>query len=153
MERIVLDTNVFVNLMLDTSLTEKAKLLLKKVVGGYKPTVLSNVFEETIFVLVREELKSKEGIERFYDLMDYIKREDYEGMELHRKFIDLLGELDVELLANRFDTSDFLDMLQEYRLLPNDALIAATCKFYGIRRIASFDEDFTRVDFLEIVKP
>jgi hypothetical protein len=35
---------------------------------------------------------------------------------------------------------------------PNDALIAATCKHYGIRKIATFDEDFKRVDFLEIVR-
>ncbi len=36
-------------------------------------------------------------------------------------------------------------------LLPNDALIAATCKYYGIKKIATFDEDFKRVDFLEVV--
>ncbi|RLI81692.1 ribonuclease VapC, partial [Archaeoglobales archaeon] len=37
-------------------------------------------------------------------------------------------------------------------LLPNDSLIAATCKHYGIKKIATFDDDFKRVDFLEIVK-
>ncbi len=36
--------------------------------------------------------------------------------------------------------------------LPNDALIVATCKHYGIKKIATFDEDFGRVDFLEIVE-
>ena len=39
-----------------------------------------------------------------------------------------------------------------YDLLPNDALIAATCRHYGIKKIATFDEDFERVDFLEIVQ-
>jgi len=39
----------------------------------------------------------------------------------------------------------------DYKLLPNDALIAATCKHYGIRKIATFDPDFKRVDFLEII--
>jgi len=36
-------------------------------------------------------------------------------------------------------------------LKPNDALIAATCKYYGIRKIATFDEDFDRARFLERV--
>ena len=40
---------------------------------------------------------------------------------------------------------------ETYKLLPNDALIAATCKYYGIRKIATFDEDFKRVDFLEVI--
>jgi len=31
-------------------------------------------------------------------------------------------------------------------------LIAATCRHYGIRKIATFDEDFKRVDFLEVVE-
>ncbi|MEM4945846.1 MAG: PIN domain-containing protein [Archaeoglobaceae archaeon] len=36
--------------------------------------------------------------------------------------------------------------------MPNDALIAATCKHYGIKKIATFDEDFKKVDFLEILE-
>ncbi len=43
-----------------------------------------------------------------------------------------------------------LDIL--YHLLPNDALIAATCNHYGIDKIATSDPDFGRVDFLEIIK-
>ncbi|HJH26065.1 MAG TPA: hypothetical protein C5S37_04645 [Methanophagales archaeon] len=30
-------------------------------------------------------------------------------------------------------------------------LIAATCKHHGINKIATFDPDFKRVDFLEII--
>ena len=40
---------------------------------------------------------------------------------------------------------------EKYNLLTNDAIIAATCKYYGIRKIASFDEDFKNIDFLEVV--
>ena len=49
-----------------------------------------------------------------------------------------------------FDISK--EIMKKYRLLPNDALIAATCKHYGIRKIATFDDDFKRVDFLEVVE-
>jgi len=40
----------------------------------------------------------------------------------------------------------------KYGLLPNDALIAAACKRYGIKYIATFDDDFKKVEFLKIVK-
>ncbi len=43
------------------------------------------------------------------------------------------------------------EIIINYRLPPNDALIAATCKHHGIKKIATFDEDFKRVDFLEII--
>ena len=42
---------------------------------------------------------------------------------------------------------------KKHGLLPNDALIAATCKHYGIRKIATFDPDFDRIDFLEVIAP
>ncbi|WP_456329743.1 PIN domain-containing protein [Archaeoglobus sp.] len=43
-------------------------------------------------------------------------------------------------------------IVEKYKLLPNDALIAATCKHYGIKKIATFDEDFKRVNFLDVVE-
>nr|WP_257640101.1 MULTISPECIES: PIN domain-containing protein [Archaeoglobus] len=45
-----------------------------------------------------------------------------------------------------------VELAFEFGLLPNDALIAATCKHFGIKKIATFDEDFRRVDFLEVVE-
>jgi len=42
-------------------------------------------------------------------------------------------------------------IIKKYGLLPNDALIAATCNHYDIREIATFDPDFKRVDFLEVI--
>ena len=44
------------------------------------------------------------------------------------------------------------NVVKKYNLLPNDALIAATCKYYSIHKIVTFDEDFKRVNFLEVVK-
>ncbi|AKD53725.1 type II toxin-antitoxin system VapC family toxin [Spirosoma radiotolerans] len=35
-----------------------------------------------------------------------------------------------------------LEMMEKYNLLPNDALILATCKLNGIEKIASYDADF-----------
>jgi uncharacterized protein len=44
-----------------------------------------------------------------------------------------------------------LAMIRYYRLLPADAVIAATCEENGITKIATFDSDFKRVDFLEVI--
>ncbi len=37
---------------------------------------------------------------------------------------------------------DCLEIMKKYNLLPNDALILASCKFFGIDNIASYDSDF-----------
>ena len=41
------------------------------------------------------------------------------------------------------------ELMLDYNLLPNDALILATCKYYGIKYLASLDSDFERVCELE----
>jgi predicted nucleic acid-binding protein len=38
-----------------------------------------------------------------------------------------------------------LDFMMEYNLLPNDALILASCKYHGLYFFASFDSDFSDV--------
>ena len=44
------------------------------------------------------------------------------------------------------------NVAEKYGLLPNDALIATTCKHHGINKIATFDSDFKRVDFLAVIE-
>jgi len=39
---------------------------------------------------------------------------------------------------------DAISLMDDYGLLPNDAIILATCKFYGIKYLISFDEDFEK---------
>ncbi len=40
----------------------------------------------------------------------------------------------------------------KYNLLPNDALIVATCRAYGISKVASFDGDLKNLDFIELIE-
>lgn len=37
----------------------------------------------------------------------------------------------------------YLRYMEQYNLLPNDALILATCKLNGIKQLASYDADFS----------
>ncbi len=64
---------------------------------------------------------------------------------------NFVNGLEIHVLE-KLPYKEFTDVFSDYTLLPNDALIAATCKHYGIRKIATFDEDFRRVDFLEVVE-
>jgi len=43
------------------------------------------------------------------------------------------------------------DIAVEYGLLPNDSLIAATCKHYGVKKIATFNGDFGKIPWLEVI--
>lgn len=43
-----------------------------------------------------------------------------------------------------------LKIMEDYGLLPNDALIAATCKFNNAEKLLTFDEDFKRVAWLKV---
>ncbi|NQE52651.1 tRNA(fMet)-specific endonuclease VapC [ANME-1 cluster archaeon GoMg3.2] len=52
---------------------------------------------------------------------------------------------------NKEIISDFAEISFDYSLLPNDALIAATCKYHGIRKSITFDSDFESLEFIEII--
>lgn len=151
MERAVIDTNVLVNFFLNTELTEKAYSLVKLVLTDYSPVIFTNIFEETTFILIREELMSK-GIARFYDQRDFIKKNGYNTLFVYRKFFEFLKKFNISIFENKFSIEDFQSIMEKYKLLPNDALIAATCKHYDITKISTFDEDFQKVDFLNIVE-
>ncbi|QDA31533.1 PIN domain-containing protein [Thermococcus indicus] len=45
--------------------------------------------------------------------------------------------------------SELKTIMRKYRLMPSDAQIVLTCRNYGIEKIATFDSDFKRVDFLK----
>ncbi|MCS7130854.1 MAG: PIN domain-containing protein [Archaeoglobaceae archaeon] len=125
-----LDSSFLISLIVETQFTEKAKKLLETHIDEDFYTSIT-VIEETLYVLRR--------------LLKETKRENISRIKL------VLDELDVSVLEE-LSMSDFLDVYSNYDLLPNDALIAATCKHYGIKKIATFDEDFKRVDFLEVLE-
>ncbi len=73
-----------------------------------------------------------------------------ESISFLRNLNSFLEEFEVKLINPPNDVKLLGETMGKYSLLPNDALIAATCKFYEIEKIATFDEDFGRVDFLEV---
>ncbi|WP_461137981.1 type II toxin-antitoxin system VapC family toxin [Spirosoma pomorum] len=48
--------------------------------------------------------------------------------------------------------TEYIHLMEQYNLLPNDALILATCKLHGITYLASYDSDFKEACAAEGIK-
>ena len=95
----------------------------------------SIVFSESLMVY----LKALTG-ERPYTLKhkpELVKSHQTELRDFMR-FFELFRELEV----NRSVEELALEYMAKYGLLPNDAIILATCRVYGIKYLISFDNDF-----------
>ena len=147
---IMVDTNVFYNFLFETELTEKAT----KIFELEEPLFTSfTVINETLYVISRKIAERKFNIRSYRRFREFVSSNGYEHfLEELTKFFSLLDDLDITVLRDYQNVSETWELMKNYNLLPNDALIAATCKHYGIRKIATFDEDFKRVDFLEVVE-
>ncbi len=130
---------------------------LIRLLKDYRIVTSPNVIEESFYkslYLKTEDIFGKSG--KYLLKEKYLKRKELykEIYEYFSKFIKYLidyGYLRI-LPINSEIVLTSIKISWEYNLLPNDALIAATCKYYGIKRIATFDEDFKRIDFLEVVE-
>ncbi len=114
-----------------------------------------NVAEEVAYVLIKEKAKNISRIEKHYELLKYLRGNPSFIKNISKEVISdivtVIEEYDIKVLSPAPHLLMF-KIVEDYGLLPNDALIAATCKYYGIKRIATLDEDFNRIDFLEVVE-
>jgi predicted nucleic acid-binding protein len=124
--------------------------------GGEELSASPNVIEESFYksLLLKTEGIYKKGK---YTLKEkYIKeRDNFEPVfKYFDEFIKQLVETkSLKILPLNAEISlRSIEISWKYGLLPNDALIAATCKHYRIDKIATFDPDFKRVDFLEVLE-
>ena len=146
-ETIFIDSSVFLAFFIE------GVDLFEKLRGDF--TTSTNVIEEVVYVLIKEKAGEIVGVEKHYDLLKYLRDNPEVVMEVGKEVIsdvsDFLDFWKIRILPPAMHL-DMFEIIAEYGLLPNDALIVATCKYYGIKKIATFDEDFKRVDFLEIIK-
>lgn len=148
-ERIFIDSSIFLKFLIDGV----------DVFEGLKDFTLltsDNVVEEVIYVLLKEEGRDFIEEDKHYMVLNFLRKDPDFVKKVSEGIINDLDELMSALMIKIVKPAPLEIMFQIMRisgLLPNDALIAATCKFYGIKKIASFDDDFKRVDFLEILKP
>ena len=123
-----------------------ARRALEPVLSGETIDYINSVvFLEVLFVLLKlltdmkaYELKKKpEKVRKTLRMLD--------------KQIAFLQGYFTELEVNEGVKQAALDIMRQYGLLPNDAIIAATCKHYNIDTIITFDEDFKRILWLKVI--
>ena len=64
---------------------------------------------------------------------------------------ELFKRLNIRLISSMYTEYGLYKALIDFRLLPSDAIVALTCKHYGIDTILTFDEDFKRVPWLKVI--
>ena len=145
---VFLDTAFVLSLILETEETDIVKKYFVETTDSL--VISSSVYEEAFYVGVKLLAEERLNIKGKYDLKNYIKKKGY---GFANDFLDRLHKLFalVTLIDDTKNVKSVRDVAEKYKLLPNDALIAATCKHYDIKNIATFDSDFDSVDFLDVV--
>jgi predicted nucleic acid-binding protein len=143
------DTNIFIHYLLEGDLANEAERLLA-LYSDLAVTV--GIINEVEFVIIRRLAKEKLGIRRLSRLKEYIRTKglEYASATLE-KFTEMLLEFDIAILRDYADPRELLETMKRYNLTPSDAIIALTCKYYGIDTILTFDEDFKRVPWLKVI--
>jgi len=89
---------------------------------------------------------------RGFKLRDELKKGlNEESIKFLEGLISFIEKMQIRVISPPDNPAMILDMIGNYRLLPADAAIAASCKYHDIAKIATFDSDFKRVDFLEVI--
>ncbi|MBC7114866.1 MAG: PIN domain-containing protein [Archaeoglobi archaeon] len=145
---VFLDTSFIIPLILRTEKTLEARKFFES--SEYRLFSCAAVFQETFYVGLRLLAEERFGIKNSFSLRKWIRNNGYNGFEDFLEYLTIVFR-EINLLEDLTDEEEILSIARKYSLLPNDALIAATCRYYGIRRIATFDEDFKRVDFLDVL--
>jgi len=148
-EKCFIDTTIVLNVILE------GKVNLLEKLSKYVLYTSVNVLEEAGFKIIISSVLEELGLDgaNFYKIKDAFEKGCGEEVILNR--LHTLNFLRSNLIVLSLEDTIFdasKKIIEKYRLLPNDALIAATCKHYGIKKIATFDEDFKRVEFLEVVE-
>jgi len=160
MTEIFIDTCVFVSFLSkderdeNYAKAEKVFDLIER--GEVKPVTSDFVINEVVFKIMIFEL-FEIGAKNVHSAKKiFTKGANLKGSMKTFTFFEELLKYDLAIL-NFALTPENLKLwkriIEDYRLFPTDALIAATCKHHGIKKIATFDADFERVDFLEVVAP
>ena len=145
---IFVDTNILYHILHKTPRTEEALDLLEENPGDYVIDMV--VHNEILYASTMHYLEHKLGIRGAYSARKWIKKHGY-PKEVINAIKELFKRLNIRLLSSIYTEPELYDVLVQFRLLPSDAIIALTCKHYGINIILTFDEDFKQVPWLNVI--
>ncbi len=149
MNKIFIDTNIFYNILFETTITQAARKLLEDYEESRFYTSLT-VVNELLYISIRKYYQTMGEISGPYSLRRLIANKGYPELIVNG-IRRLLEDLEVEVLKEDIEYGDMIEFANRLRLLPSDAIIALTCRHYGINTILTFDKDFKRVPWLKAV--
>jgi len=146
---IYLDTSFIIPLIIDTDTTEIARDFYTSFSGTSAASM--SVYEESFFVGLGLIARNEFNIRSTAQLKNYLRSEGYGFAD---EFLHNLNELffGLVIVPDTVNLRLIEEMARTYSLLPNDALIVATCRENGIPGLATFDKDFTKVKSPSMVK-
>lgn len=145
---ILVDTNVLYHILHKTPRTEEALTILEENPGDYVVDMV--VHNEIIYASTMHYLEHIHGIKGAYSAREWIKKHGYPE-EVVNAVRELFKRLNMGLIPSMYTEHELYKALVEFRLLPSDAIIALTCRHYGINTILTFDEDFKRIPWLKVI--
>jgi predicted nucleic acid-binding protein len=137
-----LDTSFIIPLIIETDTTRKARDLFTSGPGTCVASM--SVYEEAFFVGLRLIAEDEFGIAGTAKLKEHIRDEGYGFAD---EFIRNLNEVfsGIAIVPDSSNLSAITEIARTHALLPNDALIVATCREHAIPKIATFDRDFSKI--------
>ena len=145
----VVDTNIFIQYLLDGDRTAEAEKLL----ASYPDLAVTiGIIDEVEFAIIRRLAKRRLGIRSLKKLKEYITSRGLDfALDALEKYTNMLQEFEITILRDYAEPHELLKTMKKYRLTPSDAIITLTCKHYGIDTIITFDEDFKHIPWLKVV--
>lgn len=152
---VFVDTNIFVYALAKTHRYKNTcEMLLSKInLGDVIGFTSSTVINELFHTLLIGEVKLKYGD---VEVIRFIKEHPNVISECEVAYgaLDDIFESRIVILPLTLEVLHHTKTSsKKYNLLFSDAIHVASCKVYGIKNIATNDEDFHRVDFLKVWKP
>ena len=145
----IVDTNIFIQYLLDGDRATEAEELLA---FHADLAVTISILDEVEFVIIRQLAKKRLGIRSLKKLKTYIRSKGLDfAFDVLEKYTNMIQEFEITVLRDYVEPYELLETMNKYRLTPSDAIIALTCKHYGIDTIITFDEDFKRIQWLNVI--
>ena len=145
----IVDTNIFVQYLFDGERADEAERLL----ASYPDLAVTvGIIDEVEFVIIRRLAKKRLGIKKLSKLKEHIRKRGLDfASDVLERYTEMLYEFDITVLRDYAESKELLETMRKYQLTPSDAIIALTCRHYGIDTILTFDEDFKKIPWLKVI--
>ncbi|MEB3861657.1 MAG: PIN domain-containing protein [Desulfurococcales archaeon] len=146
---ICLDTNIIYSFLFETELTSASeKVIREAIIEGMAIPMI--VYNELLYTTGAKIARVKYGVRGKYSFRKHVAKHGFPE-EAIEKVDGFIKDFKVAILRDYQDPDELVKTIKAYRLAPNDAQIALTCKHYGIGELATFDEDFKKIPWLKVI--